>query len=115
MNNAPRVRRSSITVKIIVICLGITFLTAGLLSTVFIGNARNIIRQQVTTGTVDGIHAPMRTRNSIKQGHRLDVTISIGVAAKTSTRKTLGDITDDATRALANAKSTGRNKIESVG
>jgi two-component system cell cycle response regulator len=54
--------------------------------------------------------APFATR-----GHRLDVTISIGVAAKTSTRKTLGDITDDATRALANAKSTGRNKIESVG
>jgi len=55
--NASKTRRSSITVKIIVICLGITFLTAGLLSTVFIGNARNIIQQQVTTATVDGIHA----------------------------------------------------------
>ncbi|MCL2192226.1 MAG: diguanylate cyclase [Treponema sp.] len=54
--------------------------------------------------------APFATR-----GHKLDVTISIGVATKTSASKTLGDITDDAIKALASAKSTGRNKLVSVG
>ena len=50
-------RKSSLTVKITAICLGVTFLTAGLLSAVFITNARSIIRQQAATSTVDNIHA----------------------------------------------------------
>jgi len=50
-------RKSSLAAKITVICLGVTFLTAGLLSAVFIVNARSIIQQQATTGTVDNIHA----------------------------------------------------------
>ena len=50
-------RRSSITAKIIIICLGITFLTAVLLSAVFIGNARGIIQRQAATNTIDNIHS----------------------------------------------------------
>ena len=52
-----KTRKSSLTVKIIIICMGITFLTAFLLSAVFITNARNIIQQQATAGTIDNIHS----------------------------------------------------------
>ncbi|MCL2191675.1 MAG: diguanylate cyclase [Treponema sp.] len=50
-------RKSSLAAKIAVICLGVTFLTAGLLSAVFIINARRIIQQQATISTVDNVHA----------------------------------------------------------
>jgi len=50
-------RKSSLTAKITIICVGITFLTTLLLSVVFIGNARGIIQEQATAGTMDNIHA----------------------------------------------------------
>ena len=52
-----KARKSSLTAKITIVCVGITFLTTLLLSVVFIGNARGIIQEQATTGTVDNIHA----------------------------------------------------------
>jgi len=55
--SAKKTRKSSLTVKIAAVCLGVTFLTALLLSVVFISNARGIIQEQATTGTVDNIHA----------------------------------------------------------
>ena len=50
-------RKTSLTAKITAVCLVITFLTSAILSGVFIVNARNIIRRQVTTGTMDNINA----------------------------------------------------------
>ena len=52
-----KARKSSLTAKITVICLSVTFLTALLLSGAFITNARGIIQQQATTATVDNIHS----------------------------------------------------------
>ena len=52
--------------------------------------------------------APFATR-----GLKLDVSISLGIAAKTSSSKTLSDIASNAAKALANARSTGSNKIVS--
>jgi len=55
--SSGKMRKSSLTAKIAIICLGVTFLTAGLLSAAFIVYARSIIQQQATAGTVDNIHA----------------------------------------------------------
>jgi len=52
-----KIRKSSLTVKITAFCLGVTFFAVMLLSVVFITNARGIIQQQVTTGTVGNIHS----------------------------------------------------------
>jgi len=52
-----KARKSSLTAKITIVCVGITFLTTLLLSVVFISNARGIIQYQATTSTVDNIHA----------------------------------------------------------
>ena len=50
-------RKTSLTAKITIVCVGITFLTTLLLSVVFIGNARGIIQHQATASTVESIHA----------------------------------------------------------
>jgi len=52
-----KTKKSSLTVKITSVCLGITFLTVLILSFVFISNARNIIQHQATTSTINNIHA----------------------------------------------------------
>jgi len=55
--SGKKTRRASLTAKITIVCLSITFLTAMLLSVVFISNARNIIQHQATISTVDNIHS----------------------------------------------------------
>jgi len=55
--NLKKLRKGSLTAKIIFVCLGITFLTTLLLSVVFINDARRIIQNQATTNTVNNIHA----------------------------------------------------------
>ena len=52
-----KTKKSSLTAKITTVCLGITFFTALLLSVVFITNARGIIQNQATIGTIDNIHS----------------------------------------------------------
>jgi len=52
--------------------------------------------------------APFATR-----GTRLDVSISMGIASKTASSRTLGDIFGNAAQALTNAKASGRNKLMS--
>ena len=55
--NDKKTRKSSLSAKIAIVCLSVTFLTALLLSAVFITNARGIIQQQATTSTIDNIHS----------------------------------------------------------
>jgi len=52
-----KTRKTSLTAKVTIICLSITFLTALMLSVVFITNARNIIQEQAATSTRDSVHA----------------------------------------------------------
>ena len=47
------------------------------------------------------------------RGLQLDVSISLGIATKKSTCKTLREIVGNAEKALANAKAAGRNKVAS--
>jgi len=54
--------------------------------------------------------APFATR-----GMRLDVSISLGIASKTTSGVTFHDIVGNAAKALSNAKSAGRNKLVSGG
>jgi len=54
--------------------------------------------------------APFATR-----GLRLDVSISVGVASKTNSSKTLPDVVSNAQNALSRAKAAGRNKLVSHG
>ena len=54
--------------------------------------------------------APFATKS-----HRLDVSISLGIASKSSTCKTLRDILGNAGKALSNAKASGKNKLVSFG
>jgi len=54
--------------------------------------------------------APFATRS-----HRLEVSISVGIASKTSTCKTLRDVVGNAGKALSNAKASGKNKLVSFG
>jgi len=54
--------------------------------------------------------APFATK-----GLRIDVSISLGIASKTSTCKMLQDVINNAEKALFNARSLGRNKVASVG
>jgi len=54
--------------------------------------------------------APFATR-----GLKLDVSISLGIASKTSGTKTLREVIGNAERALASAKATGSNKVVSFG
>jgi len=50
-------KKSSLTAIITTVCLSITFITALVLSVVFITNAREIMQEQVTISTRDSIHA----------------------------------------------------------
>ena len=53
--------------------------------------------------------APFATR-----GLKLDVSVSVAVAAKTSTYNTLQGIADNAEKTLANAMATGKNRVVSA-
>ena len=47
------------------------------------------------------------------RGMQLDISISVGIASKTHGSKTLAQIVSNAQKALANAKTTGRNRVAS--
>ena len=49
------------------------------------------------------------------RGLRLDVSISLGIASKSNSSKTLQALIANAEKALSNAKATGRNKVVSFG
>jgi len=49
--------KSSLTVKISVVCLSVTLLTAAVLSAAFILNARRIMQEQITAGAQESVHS----------------------------------------------------------
>jgi len=72
------------------------------------------VRQGTAAKLAEQLQKKIRDAPFAIRGKRLDISISLGVAIKTNTAKTLTDIVGNASRALSNARSAGRNKLVSL-
>jgi len=73
------------------------------------------VRRETAAKLAEQIQKKVRDAPFAAKGLKLDVSISFGIASKTSGCKTLSDIVDSAEKALSSAKMDGRNKLASFG
>ena len=69
------------------------------------------VRHGTAMKLAEQIQKKVREAPFASRGKRLDISISLGLATKTDTSKTLTDIINNAEKALSSAKSSGSNKL----
>jgi len=71
------------------------------------------VKHETAAKLAEQIQKKVKDAPFATKGHKLDVTISLGIASKTPVNNTLQAIVANAEKALANAKSNGSNSITS--